>query len=446
MTLPTPSPRVIVVGAGIAGLAAAQRLKGAGFEVVVLEARDRIGGRVNTSTNPSGTTVDLGAGWIHGNWAEFEALVAGMGLATANTDFKAMTYFRTTGSPTIVTSAIWNDMKLKLIDCIGWNAWVHPRWSMQTVVDVHYYTGGFGAYSQGFVNSFTTAAIDTEYAATASKIPVQSALEYVPGAGDPVAWDAFFSSSESDNTAFPGGYSQVANQLAAGLDIHLNEPISAINYSGSSVTVTTSSGTHTAAHVIVTVPIGVLKANVIAFTPALPGSKTGAITRLGSGLLNKVYLEFPAGTQFWPSDRAVLLTSSTTRGAFSVFVNMQHITGKPILQGWLSGDAAIERESWTDAQLAVEAMARLRATVSPTAPDPVSVKVTRWGQDPYARGSYSTFTTTTLLGDRALLREPVAGKVLFAGESTMDTGFAQVPGAYESGKREADRLISAYAP
>lgn len=435
--------KVIVVGAGIAGLAAAKQLTAAGYEVVVLEARDRVGGRMNSSSMPSGTTIDLGAAWIHGQWDEFETLVSGMGLATVNTDFTKMTYFRTLpNAPMPVTTAILNDMKLKLADCIGWNAWVHPRWSMQTVLDVHYYTGGFGSNSKSFVDNFTTAAIDTEYANTASKIPVESALEYIPSPGDPLAWDVFFKSSESDNTAFTNGYSQVATNLATGLDIHLSEPITAINYSATP-SVTTSVATYTADYVIVTVPIGVLKANTITFTPALPSTKTGAISRIGSGLLNKVFLEFPTGTQFWPANQDVIGTSSTTRGAFSTFINLQHVTGKPILQGWLSGDPAIEREAWTDTQIVAEAMTRLRATVSASAPNPIGVKITRWGQDPYARGSYSTFNMSTLLGDRALLRAPVNSKLFFGGESTMDTGFDMVPGAYASGKREADRIIAA---
>lgn len=437
--------KVIVVGAGIAGLAAAQRLKAAGFEVVVLEARDRIGGRVHTSTNPSGTTVELGATWIHGNQTDFESLVAGMSLATVNSDFRKMTYFRTNGLPTVITQAIWNDLKYRLVDAVSWNSVFHGRRSMQTVVDIHAATGGFGSYSSGLIANFTTAALDTEFANTASKIPAEAALELVPNYGDAQAWDAFMSSSEGDNTAFPGGFSQVATQLAAGLDIRLSEPVSSIDYSGAQALVATSAAVHTAAHVIVTVPIGVLKANTILFTPALPTAKAGAISRLGSGLLNKCFLEFPAGTQFWPADRAVLGTSSPVRGAFSTFLNMQHVTGKPVLMGWLVGDAALEREGWTDAQIAAEAMVRLRATVSAAAPDPISVKVTRWGQDPYARGAYSTCNMQTKLGDRALLRAPVASnKLCFAGEATLDTGFAQVPGAYASGKREADRLIALY--
>lgn len=438
--------KVVVVGAGIAGLSAAKHLQAAGFEVVVLEARARVGGRVNTSTNSAGTTVELGATWIHGNQAEFETLVAGMNLATVNSDFRKMTYFRTLPSaPTVVTQSIWDDVKAKLVDAVSWNAVWHRRRAMQNVVDLHYAVGGFFPYSQGFVTNFTTAALDTEFANTASKIPAEAALELVPFPSDAQAWDAFFTSSEGDNTAFPGGFGQVAAQLATGLDIRLGEPVSAIDYSGSMVTVTTSAGMQACDHVIVTVPLGVLKAGSIWFNPGLPMAKQSAIMRLGSGLLNKCLLEFPAGTQFWPADRAVLGTSSPVRGAFSTFLNLQHLTGKPVLMGWLTGDAAIEREGWNDAAIAAEAMARLRATVSATAPDPVSVTVTRWGQDPYARGSYSTCNMSTQLGDRALLREPVAGnKLLFAGEATLDTGFAQVPGAYRSGKREADRLITTH--
>lgn len=436
---------VIVIGAGIAGLAAAQRLKAAGFDVKVLEARDRVGGRVHTSTNSAGTTLDLGAGWIHGNWAEFESMVAAMNLTTANTDFTKMTYFRTSGPPTVVTQSIWDDMKAKLADCVGWNAIWHPRRSMQTVIDIHYATGGFMPYSQGFVTNFTTAAIDTEFANSASKIPAEAAMEVVPFPSDQTAWDVFWSSSEADNTAFPQGYSQVAENLAQGLDIHLNEPVAIVNTTGG-VTVTTSANVYGCDHVIVTVPIGMLKAGSITFTPALPAAKASAISRLGSGLLNKVLLEFAPGTQFWPASQAVLGTSSGTRGAFSTFINLQSVTGKPVLLGWLVGDAAVAREAWTDEQIKDEAMARLRATVHPSAPDPISVKVTRWGQDPYARGSYSTFTTTTLLGDRALLREPLAGnRVLFAGEATLDSGFSSVPGAYHSGKREAERIIAIHA-
>jgi len=123
---------------------------------------------------------------------------------------------------------------------------------------------------------------------------------------------------------------------------------------------------------------------------------------------------------------------------------MQKITGKPILMAWTSGDAARTIEGWDDERTKVEAMLRLRDTFPGYVPDAINIKVTRWNQDPFARGSYSTFAQTTRLGDRALLGEPVTNKLLFAGEATIATAFAQVTGAYTSGIREADRLIELY--
>lgn len=450
---PAQARSVIVVGAGMAGLAAARRLQEAGFEVTVLEARDRVGGRMHTDTNATGTTLDLGASWIHGHHPEFEALVAGMNLAQKNTDYASIRFYDSSNRSMDVTEGMWNDLKLRLADAFSWNALLHPDWTVQTVLDIMWATGNFPGYTREFVDNFTTAVFDTEFAATASKIPSRVFWELIPNLDDAQAWESFFASSESDNTAFPQGYNQVTDRLKEGLDIQLNAEVTRIDYPAnqSLVTVTTRSGAqHVANHAIVTVPIGVLQAGTIAFVPALPSRKQGAIQRMGSGLLNKVFLEFRTEEQFWPSgpgEPDVIGTSSPDRGAFSIWVDMKEITGKPILMAYTSGDTARTIEAWDDDKTKNEALLRLQDTFPGNVPAPINVKVTRWNQDPFARGSYSTFGQSTQLGDRALLREPVANnKLLFAGEATVDSAFAQVPGAYASGIREADRLSQAYAP
>ncbi|HKU39335.1 MAG TPA: FAD-dependent oxidoreductase, partial [Polyangiales bacterium] len=124
--LPVPPPRVIVVGAGIAGLAAAGRLKAAGFQVTVLEARNRVGGRMYTDTNATGTTLDLGASWIHGHQPEFEALVASMNLVQKNTDYTSMRFYNSSNQWMDVTPGMWNDLKFRLADAFSWNAVWHP--------------------------------------------------------------------------------------------------------------------------------------------------------------------------------------------------------------------------------------------------------------------------------------------------------------------------------
>lgn len=438
--------RVIVIGAGIAGLAAAQKLKAAGFAVTVLEARDRVGGRILTSTNSAGTTVDLGAAWIHGNQAEFEALVAGMTLPTANSDWTKYK-FHTANGPTTLTQAQFDELTFKIADACLWAAWWAPSWSLKTVIDVAWNNGDFAGYPRELVDNFAIAGLDTEFAYTATKIPARAVLELIPGFHDAQQWAAFTSSKASDNTYFPGGFGQVATQLAQGLDIRLNEVVTGVDYSGPGVWVQTTVGAKAAEHLIVTVPIGVLKAGSITFSPSLPLAKQNAIARLGNGRLEKVILEWNPADQFWPDGASaphVLGMHSTTRGLYSTWINLQPVRNKPMLQAWLSGDAA-NIELLTDAAVEDAAMARIRATIAPNAAEPISCTVTRWGEDPYARGSYSTFRMETHLGDRALLREPVANnRVLFAGEATLDTGFATVPGAYTSGIREADRLIQLY--
>lgn len=448
--LPSTPPRVIVVGAGISGLAAAQRLKANGFDVTVLEARTRVGGRMHTDVNATGTTIDLGANWIHGHQPEFENFVADMNLVQTNTDFSAMRFYSSSNRAIDINPLIWNDLKLRLSNVAQVYSVLFPDKTIQTMIDNTWLTGGFLGYSRELIDNFTTAAFDTEFAATASKTPCRALAEIAPDLNALQLLEGLLGPAEKHNTAFPQGFNQVTDRLKVGLDIRLDSEVTRIEYPAnqSLVTVSTRNGAqYVANHVIVTVPIGVLKAGSITFVPALPTAKLGAIQRLGSGLLNKVFLEFRPQDQFWPSGPNapdVLGTSSPQRGAFSIWINQQKITGKPILMAWTSGDAARTIEGWDDERTKVEAMLRLRDTFPGSVPDAINVKVTRWNQDPFARGSYSTFTQTSRLGDRALLGEPVSGKLLFAGEATVDSAFAQVTGAYASGIREADRLISAY--
>lgn len=439
---PQPTPQVVVVGAGIAGLAAAQRLKSHGFEVTVLEARERIGGRMWTGTNEAGTTLDFGATWIHGHQPELKALVADMNLDQRNTDFTAMRLYSAHAAPIDLSATMYNDLTGRLAEAVAQTVVVAPQRTIQDMLDGMQRKGRFRGYSAELVDFFTTAAFDTDFAASASKIPVRAFLEY-----NMTSKESLTSEPETKhNTALPQGFNQVTDCLSTGLDIQLNTVVERVEYPAdrNSVTITTTRGDkYMAQYVIVTVPIGVLQAGSIAFDPPLPSKKLDAIERMGNGLLNKVFLEFRPEDQFWPRGGDapdVIGTSTHFRGAFSVWINMQKITGKPILMAWTSGDAAHVIEQWDDEATKTEALMRLRDAFSQEVPDPIDVTVTRWSEDPFARGSYSTFGLSTQLGDRALLAEPVANRVFFAGEATVDVAYAQVTGAFASGIREADRL------
>ena len=394
---------------------------------------------MNTGTNATGTTIDLGAQWIHGEWTEFEALVA-MNLTSVNTDFSNMTYFNTPSSVMPVTTKIQSDVETRSSPrCCG-----APSSRRAAHYDLRLMLSAKQELRDGVLPQLHHGWNRHRVRFLSVEDPERIHLGVHPQRLG-LAWlGHVFQVDCGRQHGFPRRIQPGLNG-ACDRPGHppLSEPVTAIDYSGNPIVVTTGAGTYQADHVIVTIPVGVMKTGSITYTPALPASKTNAIARIGSGVLNKTFLEF--SMQWWP-DVTVLCTNSPVRGAFSTFINLRPITGKPILMGWTCGDAAVTREAWTDTQMKDEAMVRLRATISANAPDPLNVTVTRWGQDPYALCSYSTFSNTTLLGDRALLRAPTASnKILFAGEATLDTGFAQVPGAYTSGKREADRIIALYA-
>ena len=429
-------PTVAVVGAGAAGLASARRLADAGFRVVVLEARDRIGGRTWSYDFGGGTTIDLGASWIHGTQPEFEQLVTELELETVNTNFTNMLVHDTSGGTRQIDGDTVADLQARFgVNILG-AALNEAKLPIQSLIDRMWQNNLLVGYSREFIQYITTTFFETDFAASAETIPAQAFIELLPPPGQPT-----YPGDElgAKNTAFPHGYNQITDHLARGLDIRLNTIVKRIDYSGESVQIFTNHRRYEADTVIVTVPIGVLKAGKIEFSPPLPERKQGAIDRLGSGVLNKLYLKFPY--IFWEHEPDVLGFSRPEKGGFAVWHNMQRITGQPILMAFSSGQSAIDIEELRDPEIIALAMERLRGFYGDEIPEPIDYKITRWHSDPFSLGSYSYFALATELGDRAILAEPVGDKVLFAGEATINYGFAQVPGAYMTGLREADRII-----
>lgn len=415
---------VIVIGAGVAGLAAAKRLEEAGHTAIVLEATGRVGGRVFTDIDG----FDLGAQWIHGNHPEFEAYVASLNLPTVNTDFTKMNL---DGAP--LAAADFDDAVNKLVGAVAWDMTWRPNIALFSTISQAFAQGWFAPHPWSRILLMSIAGLDVELANDAHNIPARAAFDIAPWAWDKDAW----ASSSTDNTAIVGGYRRVVEALVNGLDIRLNTPVTVVTRTSTGVSVVTPQQTYNANWCICTVPLGVLKAGTITFSPALPTTKTGAISRMGVGLLNKVILEFPEGTQLPAADVLGSSAGMSPRGMCSIWVNVSNIYGgRPTLVGWMTGPDAAARELMPDSAIVAEALTRF-----PNLPLPHYTRVTRWGQEPYARGSYSTFNMNSQLGDRGKLREPT-GRLLWAGEHTLDTGFAQVPGAWESGIREAERIIN----
>ncbi|KAI9866527.1 MAG: hypothetical protein M1813_001079 [Trichoglossum hirsutum] len=205
--------------------------------------------------------------------------------------------------------------------------------------------------------------------------------------------------------------------------------------------------------VVVTLPLGVLKAQSVSFEPVLPEWKTGPIERLGFGTLNKVVLVYEK--PFWDEQRDMfgLLRRSEAgeslsqgdyvarRGRFYLFWNCIKTSGRPMLVALMAGDAAHQTESDSDDDLVAEATDVLGRMFAHThVPEPSEVIITRWGKDRFTKGSYSYVGSHARPDDYDLMAKAV-GNLYFAGEATCGTHPATVHGAYLSGLRAAAEVV-----
>ncbi len=290
--------RIAIIGAGISGLAAAAALADAGFVVEVFEARDRIGGRVVTDRTLD-APLDLGASWIHG--------ARGNPLTDIAEDLDLMRAKTRYGN-----QVIRNEQSEVLCDSDASAGWQE------------------------------VTSIEHEYGADIGDLSEEAEEEGgLYGGKDRV---------------FICGYDDVLTTFAGDYEVRLDTVVDRIAWSSGEVFLDADATPFDA--VIVTLPLGVLKFGSVVFAPELPQDKRDAITDLGMGLLNKVYLRFPE--VFWDEDADLLGYDGPQRGLFSEWVNIAKITGDPVLLGFNASSVAEELEGWTDDEIIAEAMLALR--------------------------------------------------------------------------------------
>ncbi len=291
---------VIIIGAGVAGLAAAKHLVAAGRDVQVLEARDRIGGRVWTDRS-LGVPLDMGASWIHGvRGNPLTDLADELDIKRATTDYG---------------NHIVRDAQGRIVD------------------------------EDDLPEDFeVVTSIEHEYAADHAELSPQADDE-----GDEFG---------GGDVLFPSGYSTLIRGLDTGFQVNLGAEVDLVDTTGPTVGVHTADETFAAEAVLVTVPLGVLKAGTINFVPALSPARLGAIDRLGMGLLNKVSLRFPS--VFWDEDADLIGYVGPKRGYFAEWLNIAKYTGEPILVGFNASSAADEIEELSDTEVIAQAMTALR--------------------------------------------------------------------------------------
>jgi len=429
--VPGPTERVVVVGAGMAGVCVAALLGAAGIKVIVVEARDRVGGRIHT-VELGGATVDLGAAWIHGRKGNPVAgLVDGYGLATREHRYHPVRTWDAIEGREVreaeLKAALAQEGRFRatlksLREQLGEPA------SMQAAIDAH----------------LARLGLDPRAARHARLVLEQYMLEVDYGGPTTRTSLALFDEDEffgDDDHLIAGGYGALIARLVQGLDIRLNTPVARAGVDANHAwIVTTGDERIEADRVVMTVPLGVLRAGAITFEPALPAAKLAAIARMEPSSLEKVVLRFER--VFWPiGANSAWLHIGRERGEFPLIIDFTADAGAPTLV-LLHGGSRVREvlDICDDATLVEDARAVLAAVLGQEIPRPIASAVTRWRSDPFSLGSYSFPSLGQSMADFDALAAPVASRLLFAGEATSRTYFGTVHGAVDSARREAARL------
>lgn len=409
---------VVVVGAGMAGLTAARTLADAGRSVVVLEAAPQIGGRTRTDRS-LGVAFDLGASWIHGTDGNpITALAANAGASAVELDFGDVTAFDEGGDPWTIeefeeAEAAAEEMVEAVVDegedddsFADVLADLAPDW--------------FDDRLLGFFTStylvFDTGDLDELSAGLADEGEVFGGPEVV----------------------MTDGYDLLPAHLAAGLDVRVGRPVSGVVATGEGVTVVTADATITADHVVVAVPLGVMKARAIGFDPPLPDEHLEAIDGIGFNAVDKFLLVWDE--TFW-DDTDFLVYTPSRRDVFNWFLNVNSLRADAnALMTFAYADEARALEAMTDDEVIALALSHLRDMYGPDVPAPTAMRRSAWVADPFTRGSYSFTSVDTRMEHFEVVATPV-GRIHFAGEHTDVEYFSTVHGAHLSGLRAAAEIL-----
>jgi monoamine oxidase len=397
--------RVVVIGAGFAGLAAADALYAAGAEVTVLEARDRVGGRVWSVPFGDGAVVERGAEFILPGYDLMGELATRFGIRMV---FKGTPYGRRVpvGEETVSEAGLEAAFEqlgrgvapgtASVTDAVG-ALDLEPRLAALILTRV--------AISNGHPAEDLEASVLDEGASTFG---------------------------DFDNYTLEGGNMRLADALAAELGdaVHLSSPVRRVRWSADAVTVSTEDGETEADAVVIAIPIAPLAE--IEFDPPLEGPTAEALRAVTYGQNSKLFLRLRS-----PAPPSAIMSVA---GHFWSYTQLG-ADGRPapFLVGYTGTRAAIDAlggaddlEPWIDALVALRSDLDLD-------PDPANALLSSWHEDPWVRGSYSARSLASPIRDDDLM-QPI-GPLIFAGEHTAGEWHGLMEGALRSGRRAAAQVL-----
>lgn len=411
---------VVVIGAGMSGLSAAKALTDAGKRVIVVEARERSGGRMWTDSTTMGVPIERGAELIHGSDVSTWDLVRELDLKTHKWS-KSVSRF-TKASP-------W-------IDQGSWDFYAFPE-GRPAIGDsplpaptpgetAEQWLSRIGVPPSNYPLALHVIEVDSEQF---PKLPADHVVEELETALSAPASGSIPDDGYGDYGVV-GGYSQVLSPLTADADIRYNAVVTAISYSATGVTVSTSAGAFTGKTAVITLPGGVLQSEKIEFNPPLPDARRKAIAGIDYLPVFKGLLEFetPVIPRDWDLVETYASLPPVVWNASPVAPNY----GGQVLVAWATGDEARELLALDEDQRFAASLATIRDVSGDQGVKAMSTAMHDWANDEFALGAYPGPHS-----NREGLHDPV-GEVLFWAGISKST----ISSARDSGLEAAEAVLS----
>lgn len=443
---------VCIIGAGYAGLTAARRLTQAGRSVLVVEARDRVGGRVWTKPTVGGAAVDVGGTFVGPHQDRLLALAAEMGVATYRTHDTGDSLlasgrrnhrYPSTKTPRISPVALasaglaiarldrmashvpldapWDAPKAAAWDSISIAGWLTPR-----------------RVPTRQARELLGATFRALFCTDLSEVSLLNALHLIRSHTGLVCLMSIKDGMQDGQ--FDGGAQAVALRIAGELGdrVHLDEPATGIEAHDDRVVVHTTKGDITAGRVAVTIPPSLTGG--IRFDPPLPADH--ALLRNAASAGTEIKAMAVYETPFWRED-GLAGSSVAMDDRFEVSLDSSPASGTPgVMALFAAGPKARALAALTPEDRRAEALAVLTRRFGPRAAEPIDYLEQNWAEEEWSRGcSMAHFGTGVLTQFGHLLREPV-GRIHWAGTETSAVSHGAIDGAVRSGERVAEELLA----
>lgn len=407
------SPKIVIIGAGAAGIGAARRLRQSNCNLVLLEARARLGGRVFTDAVASSYPLDLGCEWLHSADRNPLRKIA------QDLDFTV------DSSP-----APWDKPSLK--------ASMAPSDERDFSKAIDRFYERLDAAARGPKDRRASELLEPGCRWNALIDAISTHINGVELDRVSIFDGDNYDDSETDWRVVEG-YGTLIARLGADFPVQMNTKVECIDHSDKRIRLTTSNGSFEADAVIVTVPTNVIASGRLRFLPDLP-QKRDAAANLPLGVANKVFFSLDNAEEFERDTNVYGALDRVATGNYYL-----RIAGRPLLEGFFGGALARDLETGGLAAFADFASTELANVMGSAFCKRLHPIIsTAWSSDPFSLGSYS-YAVPGHVSDRAILAAPVDERIFFAGEACSKYYFSTAHGAYKSGQKAAKALLKTIA-